>query len=338
MRERIDSILDFAELEDYRFVPVKGLSSGMVARLGFAIATDIQPDILILDEVLSVGDESFKNKCQKRINKFWDSHVTILVVSYSMEFIRQSCDKAIWLRKESVNLAGESKKVIESYLDSVTPSIYSDVVLLENDKAVKNGDASNVILLEKDKIVNNGNDSEVIIDDYKTSDKSSHASITYSDGDRFVGDEYVRMICGCIKNSIDEISSEILINEDAKVVMKYEILMESNHKFIPNFYFHTIDGSYAFVTLIEKGMVLPIGEYEVGCILPMNFLNEGAYFVGLAISSFESNVNVHFYEQNILCFNIIDPLTNSVGRQHGYTGKVPRVVRPQLEWKLVQTK
>ncbi|MCY7332690.1 MAG: ABC transporter ATP-binding protein [Pseudanabaena sp. CAN_BIN31] len=120
MKERSASILDFAELEDYRFVPVKGLSSGMVARLGFAIATDIQPDILILDEVLSVGDESFKNKCKKRIDKFWDSHVTILVVSHSMEFIQQSCDKVVWLTKGHINLAGDSEKVIKSYLDSVT--------------------------------------------------------------------------------------------------------------------------------------------------------------------------------------------------------------------------
>lgn len=120
MKERAKSILEFAELEEYEFVPVKGLSSGMVARLGFAIATDIQPDILILDEVLSVGDESFKNKCQKRMDKFWDSHVTILVVSHSMEFIQQSCDKAIWLSKGNIKLAGESAKVVKSYLDSVT--------------------------------------------------------------------------------------------------------------------------------------------------------------------------------------------------------------------------
>ena len=118
MKERVDSILDFADLEEYRFVPVKGLSSGMVARLGFAIATDVQPDILILDEVLSVGDESFKNKCQKRIDKFWEDHVTILVVSHSMEFIARSCNKAIWLSKGSVNLSGDAEIVIKSYLVS----------------------------------------------------------------------------------------------------------------------------------------------------------------------------------------------------------------------------
>ena len=120
MRERIDSILEFAELEDYRYVPVKALSSGMVARLGFAIATDVQPDILILDEVLSVGDESFRNKCQRRIDQFWESHVTILVVSHSMDFIKKSCDQAIWLNKGSLKLAGKSENIVDLYLSSVT--------------------------------------------------------------------------------------------------------------------------------------------------------------------------------------------------------------------------
>lgn len=120
MQERARSILEFAELQDYEFVPVKGLSSGMVARLGFAIATDVKPDILILDEVLSVGDESFRNKCQKRMDQFWDSHVTIIVVSHSMEFIKQSCDHAIWLNEGSIELAGDSDIVVKSYLSSVT--------------------------------------------------------------------------------------------------------------------------------------------------------------------------------------------------------------------------
>jgi len=69
---------------------------------------------------LSVGDESFKNKCQKRIDKFWESHVTILVVSHSMDFIQKSCDKAIWLSKGNLKLAGDSIEVVKSYLDSVT--------------------------------------------------------------------------------------------------------------------------------------------------------------------------------------------------------------------------
>ena len=119
MKERVFSILDFAELEDYMFAPVKSLSSGMSARLGFAIATDVQPDILILDEVLSVGDESFKNKCQKRIDKLWDHHTTILVVSHGLEFIQKSCERAIWLDRGKIRFAGNTEDTIAHYLESV---------------------------------------------------------------------------------------------------------------------------------------------------------------------------------------------------------------------------
>lgn len=120
MKERTRLILEFAELEDYALAPVKALSSGMAARLGFAIATDVQPDILILDEVLSVGDQSFRNKSKQRINKFWDAHATILVVSHELNFIRQSCNKAIYLEKGKIKMTGEADLVVECYINNVT--------------------------------------------------------------------------------------------------------------------------------------------------------------------------------------------------------------------------
>ena len=122
MKKRARSILEFAELEDYALVPVKGLSSGMVARLGFSIATDVQPDILILDEVLSVGDESFKNKCKQRMEKFWNGNATVLVVSHDLGFIEESCDKAIWLSKGNLKLLEQSDEVVRCYLTSVSYS------------------------------------------------------------------------------------------------------------------------------------------------------------------------------------------------------------------------
>ncbi len=120
MKERAKVILEFAELEEYALVPVKGLSSGMTARLGFAIATDIEPDILILDEVLSVGDESFKNKSQQRMDEFWQDHVTILLVSHSMDLIQNACNQVIWLEQGKIKLIGDAKQVVKSYLGSVT--------------------------------------------------------------------------------------------------------------------------------------------------------------------------------------------------------------------------
>ncbi|OBQ34121.1 MAG: ATP-binding protein [Anabaena sp. CRKS33] len=122
MKARARSILEFAELEDYALVPVKGLSSGMVARLGFAIATDVQPDILILDEVLSVGDEGFKNKCKQRMDQFWDDHATVLVVSHDLEFVSTSCKKAIYLNQGNIKFAGDSQEVVDYYLETVKQS------------------------------------------------------------------------------------------------------------------------------------------------------------------------------------------------------------------------
>ena len=119
MIQRVQSILEFAELEEYAFAPVKALSSGMKARLGFAIATDVRPDILILDEVLSVGDARFKKKSRQRIEKFWETNTTILVVSHDLRFIQQWCQKAIWLDKGQIKFSGSVKETVEHYLSSV---------------------------------------------------------------------------------------------------------------------------------------------------------------------------------------------------------------------------
>ncbi len=119
MKDKAMAILEFAELEEYLLAPVKSLSSGMTARLGFAIATEVNPDILILDEVLSVGDESFKNKCKRRLKKFWNSNATILVVSHDLNLIQDSCEQTIWLNRGKIQMIDTSEKVVDNYLDYV---------------------------------------------------------------------------------------------------------------------------------------------------------------------------------------------------------------------------
>jgi len=122
MKSKISSILDFAELHDYALVPVKALSSGMVARLGFAIATDVQPEILILDEVLSVGDESFRQKCKRRMDVLWDREATVLVVSHDLEFMKQACNRAIWIEHGRIKFAGTTTEAVDYYLKTVNAS------------------------------------------------------------------------------------------------------------------------------------------------------------------------------------------------------------------------
>jgi ABC-type polysaccharide/polyol phosphate transport system ATPase subunit len=117
VRESVDGILDFAGLFDHANEPLKALSSGMVARLGFAIATETRPDILILDEILAVGDESFRRRSSARISKLWDEHSTIIVVSHDTVFVRRMCERAILLEEGSLIVDGNAAEVADLYLD-----------------------------------------------------------------------------------------------------------------------------------------------------------------------------------------------------------------------------
>ncbi len=119
VREHVDSILEFAELSAIRDQPTKTLSSGMGARLAFAIATEFRPDILLLDEVLAVGDEHFRRKCSARIDRFWDAHSTIVLVSHDLAFIARTCDRVVWLDGGTVRFDGPSLIGTEKYLDTV---------------------------------------------------------------------------------------------------------------------------------------------------------------------------------------------------------------------------
>jgi len=119
MKVRIREILEFAELEDYAEIPVKALSSGMKARLGFSVATDVEPDILILDEVLSVGDARFTQKSRQRIQDLWEKSSTILFVSHSLDYVQDLCDRSIWLNQGQVAFAGDTQEAIKRYLDYV---------------------------------------------------------------------------------------------------------------------------------------------------------------------------------------------------------------------------
>lgn len=118
MEDYMQNIIDFSELKDFMDVPVKNFSSGMVSRLGFAIATIGTPDILIVDEVLSVGDFQFQKKCEERINHMKQVGTTILFVSHSIEQVKKVCTKVVWLEKGHLKMCGEAKEICDIYKKS----------------------------------------------------------------------------------------------------------------------------------------------------------------------------------------------------------------------------
>jgi ABC-type polysaccharide/polyol phosphate transport system ATPase subunit len=119
IQERFDEIVDFAELREFIDAPVKTYSSGMYMRLGFAVAINVNPDVLLVDEVLAVGDEGFTHKCLDKFAEFKRSNKTILLVTHSLNLIERFCDDALWLDEGRAMAHGDPKRVVGAYLTKV---------------------------------------------------------------------------------------------------------------------------------------------------------------------------------------------------------------------------
>lgn len=115
MGKHYQEIIMFSELQEFEDVPVKNFSSGMYARLGFAIATIVHPDILIVDEILGVGDFKFQEKCSKRISELMNGGTTVLMVSHSSETIKQFCNRVAWLDKGCLVELGSAEEICDKY-------------------------------------------------------------------------------------------------------------------------------------------------------------------------------------------------------------------------------
>ncbi|MDR1001437.1 MAG: ABC transporter ATP-binding protein [Clostridiales bacterium] len=115
IKDKFDEIVEFSEMRSFLDVPMKNYSSGMVARIGFAVATVTKPSVLIIDEILGVGDFLFQQKCEKRINDLMSGGTTVLLVSHSIEQIRSMCKHAMWLEKGHMKMIGEASNVCMAY-------------------------------------------------------------------------------------------------------------------------------------------------------------------------------------------------------------------------------
>lgn len=119
MQEHFDEIVDFAELHQFLDSPIKNYSSGMRARLGFSVATMVQPDILIVDEILAVGDYKFRKKCEQRMQEMLKNGTTLLYVSHNIDEVKRLCDHALWIDKGVARMQGEAAEVCDAYMEEM---------------------------------------------------------------------------------------------------------------------------------------------------------------------------------------------------------------------------
>jgi ABC-2 type transport system ATP-binding protein/lipopolysaccharide transport system ATP-binding protein len=144
MAEKYDSIIEFAELEGFQDVPIKNFSSGMTARLGFSIATTIEPEILIVDEILGVGDFKFRKKSEQRIQSLIEGGTTVLIVSHSLNQIKKLCSRVAWIEKGKKIMDGATKEVCAAYEAGAGNAVVDGVVVgaeaaAERARAAANG-------------------------------------------------------------------------------------------------------------------------------------------------------------------------------------------------------
>jgi ABC-type polysaccharide/polyol phosphate transport system ATPase subunit len=142
IQRRFDEIVDFAELKDFIDAPVKTYSSGMYMRLGFAVAIHVDPEVLLIDEVLAVGDQAFTVKCLDKFAEFRRRNKTILLVTHSLDLVEKFCDRALWLDKGKTLAEGEPRRVVAAYLLDVGKAEEADLAKTEAVKiaAVRDGE------------------------------------------------------------------------------------------------------------------------------------------------------------------------------------------------------
>jgi lipopolysaccharide transport system ATP-binding protein len=283
IQRKFDEIVEFAEIEKFIDTPAKHYSSGMYMRLAFAVAAHLEPEILLVDEVLAVGDAAFQKKCLGKMDEVARQGRTVLFVSHNMESILRLCMNGILFNGGMVVQNSSIEKVVNTYLVSG-------------------------LGFTIEKIWNNH--------------------------EQAPGNDIVRLNSVQLCLTDGEIKHNVDITKPVGIRMDYEVL-SSGHVLNAAYNFYNSMGSNIFDShdTSNHGQYIPKekGMYCSTVWIPGNFFSEGAVFIGAAIVTPEP-FQVHFHEQNVLSFNIVDYLSDLTVRG-GYLGTFPGEIRPYMKWE-----
>ena len=277
INKKFDEIVYFSEVERFLDTPVKRYSSGMYVRLAFSVAAHIEPDILVIDEVLAVGDSNFQKKCLGKMDDVSKQGRTVLFVSHSMPMVSNLCNRGIVLSSGKLMFSGPVSEAVIRYYESNTYTNPAHKLLHSSDNA------------------------ELL----STRLSGSPTGFEYS------------------------------IHQPVSISMSYRLKHKLNAKCVPNFHFYSANGELAFISNANDVIHMPAGDYVANCTIPGGLLNEGVYFVGVALTTYPDSGSyiVEFWDRNALTFNIVDPLDERSNR-YNISGPLPGVVRPRLEWNI----
>jgi len=277
INKNFDAIVDFAGVDKFIDTPLKHYSSGMQLRLAFAVAAFLENEILIIDEVLAVGDAEFQKKCIGKMNDVSKNGRTLLFVSHNMSALSSLCAKSIFIQKGQLKSIGETNQIVSEYLSQ---------------------------------------------------ENTTNTSITWEQNER-PGDKVAKLNSARLVDENLNTIEFLEIHQKVGIEFVYEIF-EEGFMPLPNVHVRTFLQEYAFSSLQNEDEKLSSkGIHKSIAWIPANILNDQVYSISIGLTS-SLPFTVHFYTPDILLLNTIEDMTL---RNHGYTQKIPGIVRPELFWE-----
>jgi lipopolysaccharide transport system ATP-binding protein len=281
--KKFDDIVEFAGLREFIDTPVKRYSSGMYVRLGFSIAAQLAPDILLLDEVLAVGDANFKVKCLDRIRELKESGTTIIFISHDLDSVKKLCDRALLIDHGQLRAEGDPADVINSYQK----------------------------------------DTSAVLASFQE----------WPNPELAPGNDIVRLSGVQVSSQRFDRVTEVDIRYPVGFTISYRVL-KPGWVLVPSF--HVYNQNQVCVFKVQdtdpawKRRARPVGRYTSTVWIPGNFLSNGDFSVGIAITT-HIPLHVHCSLRQAMAFKVIDNFDGDAARGD-YTGPMSGAVRPKLEW------
>lgn len=308
---RIEDIIEFSEIRRFIDTPLGHYSTGMRARLAFSIAAHLDPDVLILDEILAVGDLAFQQKCLDRMDQLTGAHRTLVLVSHSMSLLTRYCDRCLWLQEGRIIKDGDAAEVAAAYTSAsldVRPAYHGETV--RKDAA-------------------------------RPTDIAAKAKTACGPAPNIVTDSWsdepeAELISARVRDSRGDASALFPLDSPIVIHMRYRRLSEC--LMIPSIAVFGPDNTLLFWTVPPSKdrvrFTQTPGIYETSVVLPAHFLNVGRYSITLAMASPDQTpMKRHFHVENALSFHMVEGAQSENEARGLLPREFPGPLRPALSWQ-----
>jgi lipopolysaccharide transport system ATP-binding protein len=339
--QRLDDIIAFSGVEKFIKTPVKYYSSGMKMRLAFSVAAYIEPEVMLIDEVLAVGDAAFQQKCLQRVEGLTSTGRTVLFVSHSMDSVRRFCNRVIWLESGRIVMDGPAREVTDAYLAEVTQIKSSKQWLIEEEIPPSRQNGAGKDQIEPpaaeaepiDSAVSLGGTDSIAAAPSKLSPKTP--ALEDLNSEPIPGSEYVRLVAVRVVNREGQPIVSISADQPVGIEVSYDVLIQEK-LLLPAFRFYSERGVHLFTAVYTDPeymqRIKPVGRYRSTVWIPGHFLNIGTISVSTTITTPGPRLERHCVVENAVSFHVTE-VPFGIADAKGLYREVPGAVRPKFTWE-----